>query len=1177
MGEEINLYVNSKKVDTAGLDPGLPLIKLLRHELKLTGTKDNCDGGCTGACTVLMSRWSSARRMFDHRAVSSCSLALGSLHRVHITTVEGVGTPDSPHPIQTRLHVSHAIQCGYDSPGFVMTMYSLLVQKETITMEDLIENLSGNLSRCNGYRAIIEAFKVFTLSPSREKLSFEKHVSDDLKNEDEYPIIFKGKKTTWTVVESIAEAKLFMQSPQNFFYGNPPAKQITENVVTIKPSMTVEVSKHGFTFDPNVTLTHLMEALEDNSHLHPEGINKILKYFKNIRSCLWRNSTSVQDAVYRATDVQLPYLLFGKEIEFLPLNPGEVEETKFDILGKYSAVKQFLAANNALILKVHCRWPEKNEKIFFERIASRKKNSKMTLLGACRLNVDERTITSCNMTIINDRGDWFYPNTVLANLQGKQISTSLFDEIENYLEEDLKNIDEKFQSTEVWAIVKKLFSRVQDEDTGATEIKFGETASQVQEIFLEVDAGDVKPLGKPVPKVDGLLLATGNAQFVDDIPSYKNELYMEFVGSKKAHAKILKVDPSEALKVAGVKHFISAEDVPKEKNKFSNFPGGPLDETMFAEGTVEYVGHPVGAILAENEEIAKTAAQLVEVEYEDLVPVITMQDGIAAQSFYDNPPYFSNAFTDGDSKEALESCEFIHEGNCRTPRQEHFYEETVNMVVVPENDNMLKIYTPNQMNIQIQNGVANMLGIPANRVTVKCKRAGCSYGGKCFRPLAYVMAGALAAKISGRPIRNVLTRLQDIQMMGQRAETEASYQLGVSEGKMKSFQITVHRNAGWSADCSPNVLEFQMFHMSSVYKFQNVTADGRSVKTNTPSNTAFRGYGCPAGIVLVENMIDDVAEELGVDPVKFREDNYIKPGEKTHYGQVTREDDVTFVACMEECIKRSNYERELAEVEEFNANHRHRKRGLSLLPMRYGVGIAPKYYAQSSALINVHLDGSVNLFVGGVEVGQGFYTKMIQIVSDELEIPIDRIQIAETGTDYVPNPHMSGASSTSDLSGPSVRRAAVELRQRLAPFREAKPDGSWAEWVGMAWTSQVGLSVAAHWGQPESFTNWVGDTKEGNRWAYFVSSATLVVVELDTLTGVHQILKSFIVMDLGEVLNPAIDVVQIEGGFLQGYGWISMEDTLIDPEGGTITRGHDTYDIPSIGDIPPVFDISLLR
>lgn len=573
---------------------------------------------------------------------------------------------------------------------------------------------------------------------------------------------------------------------------------------------------------------------------------------------------------------------------------------------------------------------------------------------------------------------------------------------------------------------------------------------------------------------------------------------------------------------------------------------------------------------------------MVDIEYIEKPPVVSIQDAIAADSFFSNPPFFPIAFNDGDTQDALARSDHIYESECITTRQEHFYEETFSMVVVPEEDGQMKIFTPSQFNLGLQNGVANLLGIPANRVTISCKRTGCSYGGKTFRPYGYVFAGALAAKISGRPIRNVLSRTQDIQMAGQRGEVEAYFKVGVSGGKMKACQVKLYANGGWSSDCSLMILEFTMFHMSSAYKFETFEVIGKCTKTNTPSNTAFRGFGCPEGIILTENMIDDVAEELDIDPVEFRKNNFIRPGEKTHYGQVTRQDDVTMDACMEECIKRSEYYLEQQEVKRFNEKNKHKKRGISLLPMRYGVGIAPMY-AQAGALINVHLDGSVNLFVGGIEKGQGFYTKMIQIVSQELGIPMDMIQIPQTGTNSVPNPHMTGSSSTSDLSGNAVRKASLELMERIAPFKAAKPEGSWTDWVGMAWAARVGLSVAAHWGQDTAVTGWTGYdkdagyAKQGNRWAYFVCSATVVVVEVDTLTGVHQMLKTFIVMDLGEVLNPAIDIVQIEGGFMQGYGWITMEDTLFQADGKLKTRGHDTYDIPSIADLPPVFSIALLR
>ena len=262
------------------------------------------------------------------------------------------------------------------------------------------------------------------------------------------------------------------------------------------------------------------------------------------------------------------------------------------------------------------------------------------------------------------------------------------------LNDDLINIKKGFQSLHVKMLIRKLFERVHDTTPDSSNIKLGDTASQVNEILHKVDPTDVKPLGKPFPRVDGLLLATGNAQFVDDMPSYKKELYMAFVNSTKAHARILNVNPSKALNLPGVKHFISAKDVPEGKNKFSNF--GEVDEDVFAEEIVAYEGHPIGAILAEEEDTAKKAAMMVEIEYEELTPIVTMQDAVTKDSFFANPPYFPIAFTDGDPEEALTTCEYVHEGECTTPRQEHFYEETVNMVVVPENDDMMKIYTPNQ-------------------------------------------------------------------------------------------------------------------------------------------------------------------------------------------------------------------------------------------------------------------------------------------------------------------------------------------------------------------------------------------------------------------------------------------------------------------------------------------------
>jgi len=461
-------------------------------------------------------------------------------------------------------------------------------------------------------------------------------------------------------------------------------------------------------------------------------------------------------------------------------------------------------------------------------------------------------------------------------------------------------------------------------------------------------------------------------------------------------------------------------------------------------------------------------------------------------------------------------------------------------------------------------------------VTVNVKRIGCNYGGKAFRGLAYGFAVALAAHTVGKPVRSVLSRTQDMQLSGQRGNFKASYKVGVSNGKITGIDYMLHKNGGFNTDASPDVLTCCLVHIDNCYKFETFHGTGKVVKTNTPSNTAFRAFGAPPAFAITENMMFDVATELKLDQLEFRRNNFYKVNDKTHFGQVLKEDDVTFEHCFDECIKRSDYYKEKKSIDEFNARNKEKKKGIALIPFQYGVGIPP-IFAQGGALINVNVDGSIIVFVGGVEMGQGFYTKMVQIASTELGIPISKIHISQSSTDCVPNPNVSGGSSTADISGGAVRLACIELNKRLAPFKEAEPKGVWEQWIGMAFGSRVNLSVAGHYAAPHAFSQYDFDKKEGNRWSYFVSGAACTVVEMDVLTGEHQLLKAEIVVDVGESLNPAIDVAQIEGAFVQGYGYLAMEEVLFSKKGMLLTRGHDTYSAPTVMDIPSVFNVTLLR
>jgi len=725
------------------------------------------------------------------------------------------------------------------------------------------------------------------------------------------------------------------------------------------------------------------------------------------------------------------------------------------------------------------------------------------------------------------------------------------------------------------SLITKMTGKLKGNEIGEEEEEINPIMStQFQEFVHGLSADDIEPIGKPFPHAAGLLCATGEAVFVDDMPSYSNELFMEFVTSTRVHAKIKKIDPSKALAIRGVKHFIGYKDVPDGKNLFTTV--GAEDELIFAEDNVMYEGQPIGAILATNVDIARRAAKLVMIDYEDLDPVVSIDDAIQAKSFFPAPGHFP--FKVGDPTAAFTKSEHVIEGEFDTPRQEHFYEETLSMLVVPVNENgEMKVYCPTPNAFMTQTGIANLLSVPANRVTVIVKRIGCNYGGKAIRGLPYAFAVALAAQISGKPVRSVLTRTQDIQLTGQRGEFRAKYKVGVTaDGMLTAVDYMLYKNAGFNTDASPDILTVALIHIDNCYKFPSFHGTGLVAKTNTPSNTAFRAYGAPPAFAITENMMFDVATQLKLDPVEFRRKNLYKVGDVTHYGQVLQEDDITMDACLDECITRSDYYKEKASVEEFNKKNKTKKRGISLNPFQYGVGIPPSF-GQGGALLNVNVDGSIIIFVGGVEMGQGFYTKMLQIASQELGVPMAKIHMSESSTDNVPNPHISGGSSTADFSGNAVRLACKELSNRLAPFKEAAPKGPWEQWIGMAFGSRVCLSVASYYATPSNYTEYSLEKKEGNRWAYFVTGASCTLVEVDVLTGEHKLLKTQLVMDIGESINPAIDIGQIEGAYVQGYGYLAMEETLFSKEGKLLTRGHDSYSAPTIMDIPPVFNVALLR
>eukprot|EP00794_Sanderia_malayensis_P018330 gene18330-biopygen12273 len=646
-------------------------------------------------------------------------------------------------------------------------------------------------------------------------------------------------------------------------------------------------------------------------------------------------------------------------------------------------------------------------------------------------------------------------------------------------------------------------------------LKKGELKSH-QLYERRIDSESKFAVGAPIVHTSSLLQATGEAVYCDDMPKFENELYLAFVLSTKAHAYILSINADEALQMDGVVSFVCHKDLSKDNNKFSLT--NVVDEEVFASEKVSHVGQIIGAIIATDQTSAKRAAKVVQVSYKELPAIVTIEEAIKAKSFHVKPVELAK----GSVEDAFNNCDHVLNGELRTGAQEQFYLETQATIAVPKGENgEMEIFSSTQSPTSTQSVVAKVLGVPANRIVCRVKRIGGGFGGKETRSIPISAAVAVAANKVGRPVRIMLDRDEDMLISGTRHPFYASYKVGFNkDGQIKAFEVDLYNNCG---------------------------------------------------MMVGENMMNNVALFLGKEVEDVRQKNLLSVGQLTHYNQEVESE--TLINCWNECQKQSSFYQVKKEVKKFNSENKWKKRGVSIVPTSYGIAYTEAFLNQAGALINVYTDGSVLLSHGGVEMGQGLYTKTIQIVSETLKVDVSKIHVLETATDKVPNTSATAASSSSDLNGMAAYNACLEINKRLKPFR--KENVSWEEAVQSAYFARVSLSATGFYATPNLNYDW--DTNSGRLFAYHTTGAACSVVEIDCLTGDHQVLKTDIVMDVGQSLNPAIDIGQIEGAFTQGYGLFMMEQLVHSPSGVLLTRGPGAYKIPSFNDVPTEFNVSLLK
>jgi xanthine dehydrogenase large subunit len=678
---------------------------------------------------------------------------------------------------------------------------------------------------------------------------------------------------------------------------------------------------------------------------------------------------------------------------------------------------------------------------------------------------------------------------------------------------------------------------------------------------------------------------SGSALYIDDLPEPAGLLHVHLGQSSQAHAKIVKMDLSAVRAAPGVVAVFSAEDIPGENNV------GPVahDDKLFAEDEVICVGQSLFAVAAESVQAARAAAAKAVVEYEPLPAVLTIAQARAADSRIEA----SQRMARGDAAAALAAAPRRLKGHLEIGGQDHFYLEGQAAMAAPKEGGDVHVWSSTQHPSEVQHLVAHLLDKPHTAVTIEVRRMGGGFGGKETQAALFAAAAALVATKTGRAAKCRPDRDDDMVLTGKRHAFEADYDVGFDdEGRLIGVSVELASRCGCTQDLSPAINDRAMFHVDNAYFLPAVEIVSHRFKTNTVSDTAFRGFGGPQGMLVMERVMDEIAQATGLDPLEVRRRNlYGGPSrDLTPYHQ-TVEDNVA-PQLIEELAESCDYAARRAEIAAFNAASPYLKRGISLTPVKFGISFTTTHLNQAGALIHLYADGSIMLNHGGTEMGQGLNVKVQQVVAEAFQVDLARVKITATVTDKVPNTSATAASSGSDLNGMAALNAADTIKARLVEFAARRwncapaeitftPDGlvAGAELIPFevlcrqAHMGRVSLSATGYYATPKIAYDRAGH--RGRPFYYFAYGAACSEVIIDTLTGEMKVLRADILHDVGRSLNPAIDLGQVEGGYIQGMGWLTTEELVFDDRGRLMTHAPSTYKIPTAGDRPAVMNIAL--
>jgi xanthine dehydrogenase large subunit len=1201
----VRFVMSGRVVEVSDFDPQLTVLDWLREHAGRPGTKEGCAEGDCGACTVVLGELDAAAGI-RYRAVNACIQLLATLDGRQLITVEDLESPDGRlHPVQQAMVDQHGSQCGFCTPGFVMSLFAMYhqdaLQEHAASQRWLInEELAGNLCRCTGYASIVRAAAQALNGPREDHFSSEEADVAALLREiqrSESLCMEFGNRRYFAPLSIDELVQLLIAHPAAVMVAGATdvglwvtkQQMVMDTVIYLGRVAELQVlnvneSEGWLEIGAAVTYSDAMDSL---TALYPD----LRPLMSRLGAVQVRNAGTIGGNIANGSPIgDMPPPLIALDARLVLHGPqGRRTIDLQDFFMEYG--RQDLQACEC-VEKILLPLPSKDQVFRVYKLSKRFEQDISAVCAAFSLQRDGNRVTAARICFGGMAG---VPRRATACEQAvagqdwnrhtvRHASEALLQEFEpisdwrasaGYRMLAAQNLLQRFYLETAGEAACRL-----DTSDGCGE---GSAITQGASPKWKPAAGAVH---NPLAHDSAVKHVTGKAVYVDDIREPTGLLHVYVGTSSCAHGRIINMDLAQVEGFPGVVAVITAQDIPG-LNDIS--PMHTLDEEILCSGEIQFHGQVLFAVAARDRETARRAARLAVIEVEALPAILEIEEALEKKAWVDAPHEMNR----GDATAAIAASKHRLRGQLKTGGQDHFYLEGHASMAVPLEDGDLLIHSSSQHPSELQHLAAQALGRPDNAVTVEVRRMGGAFGGKETQAAQWAVIAALVSDRTGQPAKIRLDRDDDMISTGKRHDFLIRYDVGFdTDGRIEGIALELSARCGMAADLSGPISDRAMFHSDNCYYLPNVNIRSYRCRTHTVSNTALRGFGGPQGMMGIERVVDAIAAFLHKDPLEVRKLNLYGKGDRnvTPY-HMTVEDNV-MPDLLADLAARSDYEPRRAEVDAFNRNSTVARRGIALTPVKFGISFTTTFLNQAGALVHVYKDGSIHLNHGGTEMGQGLFIKVAQVVADAFRVSIDRIKITATNTGKVPNTSATAASSGSDMNSMAALDAVNKIKRRLVAFATGEygvaEDAvafeyeriligehvrTFPELIMEAYLARVSLSATGFYRTPK--IHYDRGTARGRPFLYFAYGAAVSEVEVDTLTGEYRIRRVDILHDVGTSLNPAIDMGQIEGGFVQGAGWLTSEELWWDEQGALRTHAPSTYKIPTSGDVPAIFNVNI--